>query len=344
MALQASGPISFSQIANEFGTPPGINLGAYRVSQNVGSLSNLALDNAVNASGIVTALIPQSGAIKFSDFYNKKLNVIVDLFSVPDYSQRLVARSRYPNNSIPIIPSGAVKSNPSSTSGTRIIINVNKIIGSSKNNINQVAVRTGSWDTNTQLEMQIGQNAQIYGAGGNGGAGGSNSQAGQPGGSGTSALGIDYPVTVVNRGYIQAGGGGGGGGSWINRTTRTGSFTRNRRERRSGGNGGGGGAGFPLGTGGPGGSGSANNGNPGSSGTLRTGGPGGTNGGTGGAGGGGGAGGRSGTAGAAGNAAGGAAGGGGRAIIIYNNGTGTTIRNVGAGTIIGSTIINTIPQ
>ena len=44
MALQASGSISASQISNEFGLPPGRNLGAYRVSQSVGSLANLPLD------------------------------------------------------------------------------------------------------------------------------------------------------------------------------------------------------------------------------------------------------------------------------------------------------------
>ena len=70
MALQASGPISFSQIANEFGTPPGKNLGAYRVSQTVGTLSSLPLDTGV----------PQSGTINFSDFYSKKLNVVVGFY------------------------------------------------------------------------------------------------------------------------------------------------------------------------------------------------------------------------------------------------------------------------
>ena len=337
MTLQASGPISFSQIANEFGTPPGKNLGAYRLDLSIGTLTNLRLDTGVPGPG---------QPIGFSSFYNKKLNVVVDLFSIPNNSQRLIARARYPGNTIPVVPPGTSKSNPAVTSGTRVIINVNKIIGSdnSKTNINQVAVRTGTWDTGTQLEMEIGPNAEIYGAGGNGGNGGSSQQAGFPGGFGTSALGIDFPTTVVNKGYIQAGGGGGGGGSWINRTTRTGFITRNRRERRSAGNGGGGGAGFPLGTGGAGGIAGANNGNPGIGGTFRTGGAGGTNGGAGGAGGTGGSGGRSGTAGAAGDAAGGAAGAGGRAIIIYNNGSGTTITNVGVGTVIGTTIFNTPPQ
>ena len=61
MALQSTGTISFSNIANEFGTPNGNNLGAYRVSENRGSLTNLPLDDT----------IPQSGEIRFSDFYGE---------------------------------------------------------------------------------------------------------------------------------------------------------------------------------------------------------------------------------------------------------------------------------
>jgi hypothetical protein len=51
MALQSSGAISFSQIANEFGTPSGKNLGAYRISQSVGALSNLPLDSGYSSIG-----------------------------------------------------------------------------------------------------------------------------------------------------------------------------------------------------------------------------------------------------------------------------------------------------
>ena len=62
MTLQNSGTISFTQIKNEFGLPTGKNLGAYRVSDSPGnncSLSNLPLDSG----------IPQTGEIKFSNFY-----------------------------------------------------------------------------------------------------------------------------------------------------------------------------------------------------------------------------------------------------------------------------------
>jgi len=71
MSLQGSGPISLSQISSEFGLPPSKNFGAYRVSETYSALTNMPLDTGV----------PQSGPIKFSDFYNKKLNIIVDCYS-----------------------------------------------------------------------------------------------------------------------------------------------------------------------------------------------------------------------------------------------------------------------
>jgi hypothetical protein len=72
MALQGPGNrISFSDIRNEFGTPRNNNIGAYRVSETYGAMSNLPLDNG----------IPQSGRINWSDFYNKRLNLIIDCYS-----------------------------------------------------------------------------------------------------------------------------------------------------------------------------------------------------------------------------------------------------------------------
>ena len=71
MALQASGTIKFSEIATEFGYPTENKLGNYRVSQTLGGLSNIPLDTG----------IPQSGEIKFSNFYSKSLNIVVDCYS-----------------------------------------------------------------------------------------------------------------------------------------------------------------------------------------------------------------------------------------------------------------------
>ena len=243
MALQASGPISFSQIANEFGLSPGRNLGAYRISQSVGTLSNLPLDSG----------IPQSGSISFSNFYGKRLNMVTDLFSIPQNSSRRVARNRYNNNFVIVI--GGFRSRPSSSSGTKVYINVNKTIGSAKGNRNNVALRTGSWDSDTQLITVIGSGGSLYGAGGDGGAGGGIPGAAGQGGQGSSALGIDYPTSITNQGTIFGGrgGGGGGAGGWGFTFADSQDGCEGRRDQtlRIGGGGGAGGAGLPAGNGGP---------------------------------------------------------------------------------------------
>ena len=59
MAIKNSGSsLSFTEIESEFGANGSRSLGAYRLTQNVGSLTNLPLDSG----------IPTSGTIKFSDF------------------------------------------------------------------------------------------------------------------------------------------------------------------------------------------------------------------------------------------------------------------------------------
>lgn len=245
MALQASGPISFSQIANEFGTPPGKNLGAYIVSQSVGSLSNLPLDTG----------IPQSGPIAFSDFYSKRLNIVVDFYSIQENTTRRNARDRYNNNLANNTVIGGFKGKPPNSSGTKVYINVNKTIGSAKGNINNVALRTGSWDSNTQLITVIGSGGSLYGAGGDGGAGGGIPGAAGQGGQGSSAFGVQYPTTIINQGVIFGGrgGGGGGAGGWGSgvRDVQDGCEGRVNESLRIGGGGGAGGRGLPAGNGGP---------------------------------------------------------------------------------------------
>lgn len=248
MALQASGPISFSQIANEFGLPAGKNLGAYRVSQSVGSLSGLRLDTGIPGPG---------EPIGFSSFYSKRLNVVVDLYSVPENSTRLIVKNRYkPDNAVTII--GGFKQPidlPPDGDGKRIIANVNRTIGSEKTGRNYCALRTGSWGTDVDLEIVVGPAGTIIGAGGDGGAGGgiSGGSAGN-GGTGTSALGIQYPTKVTNNGSIVAGRGGGGGGAGaygleVSSQRRCDGYADSPR---IGGAGGGGGRGLPVGNGGPG--------------------------------------------------------------------------------------------
>jgi hypothetical protein len=351
MALQASGPISFSEIANEFGTPLGKNLGAYRVSQSVAALSNFPLD----------AGIPQSGTIRFSDFYNKRLNIVVNCGS----GSRITARSRYNDNSgITVI--GGFRGRPSSSSGRKVWIHTNETIGSdiaasSSPNRQYSSLITGGWESNTDLRLDIGPNGVVTGAGGNGGAGGNigylSCGSGQVGRFGTSAIGVDYqPIIITNRGRIQGGGGGGGGGGSA--------FAHNHRSRGrsvwslAAGGGGGGGLGSPGGSGGSAGSGTGGN----RSGTVRNAAAGGSGSLFSGGGGGvgayqsgsgataeGGSGGSAGNGGASGrvitafndrcSSPGGGAGASGFGIIITNNGTGVTITN--SGTLIGGIVYNT---
>ena len=258
MALQAavgnppSNPIKYSQIIAEFGSPTNTNagLGEFRVSESIGSLSNLPLDAdtcGVNAN----ADIPQSGEIKFSDFYNSRLNQVVDLHSIGNSTSRQNAKDRWNNGNVHIVGSTkTTKTQPPNTEDDKVIINVNATISSVKGTQTHCALRTGNWDTNTSLKIEIGTSGKLYGSGGDGGTGGSaNETEGTDGQTGSSALGVEYPCTVNNLGVIQSGYGGGGGGGGNTRTTGGGKKSGATTNGSSGG-GGGGGAGLPAGAGG----------------------------------------------------------------------------------------------
>ena len=239
MALTASGTIRYSEIIAEFGTPSSGGLGEFRLSENVGSLSNLPLDSGV----------PQSGEIKFSDFYSKRLNHVVDLHSIGNSTSRQNAKDRWNNGNVHIVGSTKTgKTQPPNTNDDRVIINVNATIRSVKGTQTHCALRTGTWDSNTTLEIEIGTSGKLYGSGGDGGTGGNaNETPGTDGQTGSSALGIEYPCSVNNLGVIQSGYGGGGGGGGNTRTTgggKKGGATTNG----SSGGGGGGGAGLPAGS------------------------------------------------------------------------------------------------
>jgi hypothetical protein len=243
MAIKSSGSsLSYTEIAAEFGNPTGKNLGAYRVVQNVGSLENLPLDTGLPQY--------QQQEIKFSHFYSKRLNVIVDLHS-GGATTREDARGLYNSNNVTVI--GGFITRPANSSGKRVIINVNKLIGSAKGDRNYVALKTGGWDSSTNLELVIGPSGRVTGAGGDGGYGGYNGTGGTWGGQGSSGLGIQYPVALNNQGSIFAGRGGGGGGGGAG-GTRYGQTQKGCRQANSdirvGGGGGGGGAGYPSGSGG----------------------------------------------------------------------------------------------
>ena len=229
MALQSSGQITFTNIRNEFGESTNSKLGSYRVSQNIGDMTNLPLDNG----------IPSSGQIKFSDFYGKKLNVVVHYPT--DENRPDDARIRY-NSDTEVAVIGDFRDRPADSSGTKVIIHVSSTLGSAQGVRERCALRTGAnWNSGTDLNIEIGYEAIVSGAGGNGGNGGTEGERDQtPGTSGTSAIGLQYQVNsigVQTGGIVQGGGGGGGGG---------GGDVVDEVEDTTGG-GGGGGAGIPAG-------------------------------------------------------------------------------------------------
>ncbi len=266
MTLPSSGsPISFSQLRSEFGTDGNntsgpVRLGQYRrddssfSDKTAGTFVDQPLDTGV----------PTSGTITMDDMYGKSLNVIVDYHSGSadeGGTRPESARDRYNQSSgsgkWTVI--GGYKSPPSNSGGTKVKINVNKGIGG-KDGASETAVcalRTGTWDTNTMLSVDIGSAGKISGAGGDGGNGGSNANSGDSGEDANSALGIQYSGTTVNiasGGQIICGyGGGGGGGGAFDED----GFLFFDQERYAGGGGGGGGAGIPAGEGGSGGGGNS---------------------------------------------------------------------------------------
>ena len=289
MTIKNSGSeLAFSEIEAEFGQPDnGRSLGRYRSSdsefknKSMGQLSNLPLDTG----------IPTSGEIKFSQFYGKKLNMVIDYYDDTGTSggeasnvlnrqdngaNTLAATWRYNNlsNRVKVVggyrdrPTGSVSGYTLSSSGwqngKKIFIHVNKSIGSAKSGSNsdrnKVALRTGNWPSGTTLQIDIGSSGRIQGAGGNGRQGNTNSGTPSQAFTGTSGLGIEYPAQINNNGIIRCGygGGGGGAGSWSDPN-------KNPRDFGRSGGGGGGGAGIPAGDGGPqntGGYGSAGAGGP----------------------------------------------------------------------------------
>ena len=163
-------PISFSQIRTEFGdgtntsTSP-VRLGQYRrddssfSNKTVGSFSNQPLDDG----------IPTSGTINVDTFHGKSLNVIVDYHSgsADEGGTRPEdAKSRYNSSASSLGNSsgkwnviGGYKNPNSNSAGTKVKINVNKGIGSQavgSDGVEICALRTGTWDSNTILSVDVG--------------------------------------------------------------------------------------------------------------------------------------------------------------------------------------------
>ena len=251
MALQSSGPISTTDIANEFGyslgSTNGIRIGDYR-GQNFTNSNN-------NSVRIPTSEdVPTSGPIKFSDFYGGRLTLVVDYFSGSGENKPQDAYTRFDNQVQKTVVSGFKQVTSSNTAGKRVVILVNKDIGSDKTTTDSCALRTGnSWNSDTVMQVLLGPDGEVLGAGGDGG----NQQ------TGTSGLGVQFEgvastaapagatsVVIQSGGRIAGGGGGGGSGGSAYAEERT---FGNGRQCAAGGGGGGGGAGLPTGIGGEGG-------------------------------------------------------------------------------------------
>ena len=282
MTIKNSGnPLSFTEIEAEFGSGGGQRrLGKYRRDDPAfnnhgpfpeadnGQLGSRPLDD-----GIPTG---QNSPIKFSEFYGKKLNMIIDYYSGSNQNRtgtgggsdnNQIATWKYQNESSKVKVVGGFKTRPSGSydssgntldssnwqGGKKVIIHVNKRIGSEQSSSGgfngdrrRCALRTGAWPSGTDLRLDIGSSGELLGAGGDGRKGSAPSGA-KPAkaGNGTSALGVQYPVHIDNNGAIRCGYGGGGGGSGGNSAPSKSSTDYGRS-----GGGGGGGAGFPAGDGG----------------------------------------------------------------------------------------------
>ena len=219
-----SGQISALDIRNEFGeTGEGkVALGSYRVSQTKGQLT-LAIGDGV----------PTSGTISYDNMRNKQLNIVVDYYAdnanlnrTDNGADTMNAKYRYDNQNERVHVIGGLRSKPSNTSGHRVRIHVNQTLGGAKGGSNVCALRTGSWNSGTNLSVDVGSSGKIYGGGGDGGEGGNTDDAGNRGQDGASALGVDYNGTVINvssGALLRCGfGGGGGGGSGVPSTDGSG--------------------------------------------------------------------------------------------------------------------------
>ena len=274
MTIKASGrDLKFSEIASEFGNSGEnsgeISLGRYKQHKlNNGNMSNYPVTIGSVSFSELAPGIPTTGEIKVSDFYSKKLTFVVDYHSFAadrdDSTAHVDAEVRWKNgNNFSV---GNFRDAPTAAGGwaggKKVVINYNRRFGSVTNNSTSVvALRTGQfWPNETEMVIEVGPNARLFGAGGRGGHGSSGSGVGGDARNGNSALGIDIntssggkscTINVRNGGYIQCGfeGGGGGGGFYDDPN-------KNDEDPTVSGGGGGGGAGRPSGVGGNAGTGS----------------------------------------------------------------------------------------
>jgi len=252
MALQSSGQLTARDIANEFGysrgSTDGIRIGDYR-GQGFTNPNNTTV--RIPTSENVTN--DPNGLVRFSDFYGGRLTLVVNYFSLAAEYKPADAYTRFDSQIQKTVVSGFKQITSDNTAGKRVVILVNEDVGSDKVANNSCALRTGtSWNSDTVMQVLVGPDGEIIGAGGNGGsAGGSWYNGPGGGGAGSSGLGVQFEgiggtkVTIQPGGRIAGGGGGGGGGG--------GAFVEDEEwgggsTASANGGFGGGGAGLPEGT------------------------------------------------------------------------------------------------
>ena len=254
MVVKSSGTsLSFSEIRAEFGNGDN-SIGQYRRddprfgNKDLGDLEDLPLD----------AGVPTSGAIKFSDFYGKQLNVVIDCHRTGNNTFNHDAYTdRFLNGNYDIV--GNFKSSITKSQwqgGKKVIIHVNNIFGSEgATEVDHVAFLTGNynnnvnqngWPTDTTLTLDMGDEGLVGGRGGNGANAGNEEDPGANGGNGTSGMKIPsgFQDEISGESRIFGGGGGGGSGSGSEQNN---SFAWWSDYNSAGGGGGGGGAGIPAG-------------------------------------------------------------------------------------------------
>lgn len=203
--LQTTGPIKFSEIQDEFGPTVGSQhpLGSYRVSQLIGDR------NWPLATGV-----PSTGPIKFSDFYGKRLNVVID--SGTGSAEFNVTLTNYWTTKTPVVVGGfkpvqATLAAQGSRPNYRVLLRRDYGGATTVN----TSVKTGNWPTDSALTVYVTSTGRVFGLGGSGGVGGSgNGSPGRPGGTGRNAIGFSYSgdLRIESGGGVFAGAGGGGGG------------------------------------------------------------------------------------------------------------------------------------
>ena len=219
MTIKSTGPLSFTEIADEFGSADTLSLSKY-----------YGLD----------AGIPNSGQIKFSDFYGKIINATRTIGASTNYN----ARNDLSNASI-VAAYKSIATVVSNNLPVKLYITVNGTIGAS--DTSTTAFDTGNFTTGSSIYLT--NNSYIVGAGGNGG-----NANGGGGSNGGPALTLRLATYITNNGTIGGGGGGGGAGTGgcFTQCQQVGCCEQRCYTACADGGGGGGGAGSVAGSGGSG--------------------------------------------------------------------------------------------